>query len=135
MHKLFTGTVLALGAVSATAAQAATCDRSCLVQLGNAYLAALAKHQPNSVPLAGKVLFVENAKRLKVGEGLWQTASAGPTAFSIMVPDAQQQTLGWMGVMQRDNKPVMVAIRLKLDDGKISEAEHLVSDLRPDNMK
>ncbi|MBS1239430.1 MAG: hypothetical protein H6R45_136, partial [Proteobacteria bacterium] len=41
-----------------------------------------------------------------------------------------KETAGWIGIMQRDGKPVIVAIRLKLDPkGSIVEAEHLYAEV------
>jgi hypothetical protein len=36
-----------------------------------------------------------------------------------------------MGVLQQDGKPVILALRLKLDGGKITEAEHLIGPIQP----
>jgi hypothetical protein len=107
-------------------ASAAPCDRDCLLQATDTYLAALAEHDPAKAPLAADAKFVENLKRLKVGEGLWQTTTAGKTAFAISVPDPQLQQAGWLGMIEQSGKPVLLALRLKFDNGKIVEAEHLV---------
>ncbi len=66
-------------------------------------------------------------KAVRPGEGLWRTTTGGATKFSIHVPDPVTQSAGWIGMMERDGKPVIVAIRLKLDKGKIVVAEHLFS--------
>ena len=131
MRSSWTGLAMVLalagvGVATATAA-AATCDRACLIKATDAYLAAVAAHDPAKAPLAPDVAFVENLKRLKPGEGLWKTETGGPTAFAIYVPDPQLQQAGWMGVVQQDGKPVMLALRLRLKDGRITEAEHLVA--------
>ncbi len=127
-----------LGSVACLAlaapAAAKDCDRACLLALTDRYVAALAAHDPKAVPWSGSAAFVENITRMKVGEGLWQSASGEATAFSVHVPDAQNQTAGWIGMMARGGEPVMVAIRLKLSDGKIVEAEHLVTSVRKENM-
>jgi len=109
-------------------AEAPACDRACLLSATDQYLAALVAHDPKAAPLAETVTFVENVKRLQPGEGLWKDISGGPTDFKIAVPDVDQQQVGWLGVVQRDGKPAMVALRLKFQDGKITEAEHLVSE-------
>jgi hypothetical protein len=109
----------------ATQASAASCDRACLIKTTDQYIAALMAHDPSKAPLAKDVMFVENVKRMKPGEGLWKTASGGPTAFKIYVPDVTKQQAGWLGVIQQDGKPTMLALRLKLQDGKIVQAEHI----------
>ncbi len=111
----------------AAGAEKQSCDRACLVKLTDSYLGALAAHAPGTVPLAGNLRFVENAVRARPGEGLWKTATSGPTRFSIHVPDPVTQQAGWMGMMEQDGKPVIVAIRLKVEGGRITEAEHLVA--------
>jgi hypothetical protein len=40
------------------------CDRKCLINLMDQYLAALVKHDPSGVPLAANVQFVENAESI-----------------------------------------------------------------------
>lgn len=126
------------GAANEAETAQAACDRDCLIATTDEYLAALAAHKPSAAPLADNVVFVENTERLKPGEGLWKSATGGKTEFSIYVPDPQLQQAGWMGMMERDGKPVMLALRLKLSGGRIVEAEHLVTEPaqgRMDNLK
>ena len=70
---------------------------------------------------------------MKPGEGLWASATSAPKGFAIYVPDVDQQQAGFLGVMEREGQngtePVMVAMRLKLEGGKIAEAEHIVAGL------
>ena len=111
----------------AAQADAAGCNRACLIGVTDKYLAAVAAHDPSKAPLAPNVVFVENLKRLQPGEGLWKSASGGPTAFRIYVPDETLQQAGWIGVVQADGKPMMLALRLKVENGKITQAEHILS--------
>ena len=118
----------ALGLVSLVGtASAQACDRACLIGVTDRYLAAIVAHNPSKAPLAPGVLFVENVKRLQPGEGLWKSATGAPTAFHIYVPDPTLQQVGWMGMIQQDGKPMMLALRLKVVNGKITEAEHLIA--------
>ena len=127
-------TLLLAIALAGCAAQAATkapapttCDRDCLKALADSYIAALVAHDPHKVPLAADVKIVENAQRIKPGEGLWKTATAGPNDFKILVPDPYSQEVGGMVLIQSDGKPAQVGFRLKLVNGKITEAEHMVA--------
>ena len=104
-----------------------TCDRDCLNALADSYIAALVAHDATKVPLAADVRIVENAQRIKPGEGLWKSATAGPGEFKIVVPDAYSQEVGGMVVMQSDGKPAQLGFRLKLVNGKIAEAEHMIA--------
>ena len=108
-------------------------DRAALLKLADTYLAALVAHDPGQVPLAGDVKVVENVKRIKPGEGLWKTATSAPTEFKIVVPDPVSQGIGGLVVMQSDGKPVQVGFRLKVANGKIVEAEHMVVAMRDAN--
>lgn len=118
-------------------AHAATspCDRDCLKGLADRYVAALVAHDPAKVPLARDVKIVENLQRIHPGEGLWKTASGVPTTFRIVVPDPVAQQVGLLAVMQEEGHPIQLGLRLKLVDGKITEAEHVVvHKLRPEVM-
>jgi hypothetical protein len=114
------------------AAQAANVvlDRAALLKLADTYLAALIAHDPGKVPLAGDVKVVENVTRIKAGEGLWKTAGSPPTEFKIVAADPVTQEVGALVVMQNDGKASQVGIRLKVVNGRIVEAEHLVVAIR-----
>ena len=132
-----TGPLLAfvLAAMSWTAS-AAQCDRACLDKLVDSYLAAVVAHDPSQVQFASGVKFVENTEPLKPGEGLWKTASEGPTTFKIYVPDPVAQQVGFIAMMKESGKPIQLGLRLKVKDGKIIEAEHLIArDLQPNSLK
>ena len=131
-------TIAALGAWAALAAAgcevqetSATCDRACLVEIAEDYLAALAAHDPSRAPLADELAFVENVTRLTAGEGLWATAAGPATAFRIYVPDSVAGTVGLLTVIERATEhgvePAQLAVRLRIVERKITEAEHLVA--------
>jgi hypothetical protein len=102
------------------------CDRACLIKTANDYLAALVAHDPSDVKLAADLKYVENTERLKAGEGLWKTASAVPSAFALHVPDPVSGQIGFIGMMEESGKPIQLGLRLKVENGAITEAEHLV---------
>ena len=142
------------GADPAGPAALIVCDRQCLLDAADAYLAALVAHDPSLAPLASEAVFVENLVRKQPGEGLWQTAVDGPTAFSLLVPDEDRQSLGFLGMLTRlappqapqgasaeqlaaaaaqppVEQPVLAAFRLQFDEsGHIVEAEHLLTPVR-----
>jgi hypothetical protein len=117
--------LLALIAPLAHAAHPA-CDRDCLKGLADRYVAALVAHDPAKAPLAKDVRMVENIQRIRPGEGLWKSASAVPTTFRIYVPDVAAQQVGLLAVMQEEGKPIQLGLRLEVENGKITEAEHVV---------
>jgi hypothetical protein len=103
------------------------CDRQCLVDLMQQYVAAMVKHDPKAVPLAADVKFMENAEAMPIGKGLWETASGGPTAFQIYAADPVAQSVACLLVMKENNKDILLGAHLKVVDGKIVEAEQLVA--------
>jgi len=117
----------ALGAGNAPQATSVQCDRACLIMTTNIYLAGLVAHDPSIVKFAPNVKFVENTVPMKPGEGLWKTASAIPTTFKIYVPDVVAEQIGFLGVMEENNRPIELGLRLKIVDGQIIEAEHLIA--------
>jgi hypothetical protein len=111
--------------VSAPAAP--KCDRQCLVNLMQQYVAAMVKHDPKAVPLAADVKFMENAAAMPIGKGLWETASGGPTAFQVYAADPVAQSVACLLVMKEKDKDILLGAHLKVVDGKITEAEQLVA--------
>jgi hypothetical protein len=106
---------------------APTCDRQCLVTLMQSYLAALVKHDPKAVPFNDEVKFTENTANIPVGYGLWVTASGGPTEFQVYAADPVAQQVACLVVMKENgNQDVLLGARLRLQRGKIAEAEHHV---------
>lgn len=124
--------VLALFMAAATL-PAAGLDRAALLKVADDYLAAMVAHDPAKAPLAGDVKMVENVKRIKPGEGLWKTASSLPTDYKIVAADPINQQVGGLVVMGNGQTPAQLGFRLKLVNGKIVEAEHLVVVLDKNN--
>jgi len=101
-------------------------DRQSLVSLMEQYLAALPEHDASALPLAESVKLVENTEAIPVGKGLWETTTGGPTDFRIIVADPVSGEVAFMGVIGENNKPTILAARLKVADGLITEIDHLV---------
>ena len=116
---------------------APACDRACMTAIVDSYLSALVRHDPAGLPLNRDVKFTENTARLKVGsEGLWIGASELPTGFPIYVIDVGAGQAGFYGVMKERDKPLIIALRLKVVNGQITEIEHVLArNLRADALK
>jgi len=126
--------LLALALGPASAAQTAgggvapPCERSCMTSLVDRYLEALVRHDPAGLPLNRDVKFTENTARLEVGtEGLWVAASEVPTGPRIYAIDVGAGQAGFYGVMKERGRPLIVALRLKLVNGQITEIEHVLA--------
>ncbi len=120
----------AMGAVvvliAGAARAAAPCDRTCLVDLANRYGEALVLHRPGRLPTAAQVRFTENLAPLAFGkEGLWRTAN-GRRDFNIYAADPTRGDVVWIGIVKENDTPEMVAVRLKVVDRMITEAETVV---------
>ena len=105
----------------------AACDRSCLTAMVDTYLSALVVHDPMKVAIARTARFTENTNQLPIGEGLWLGATEAPTSFAIYVSDVGARQVGFFGVMREYDKPVMLALRLRVENKEIIEVEHLVA--------
>jgi hypothetical protein len=118
-------------------AVAPACDRACLTGMVDCYLAALVRHDPAGLPLNRDVKFTENTARLKVGsEGLWVGASELPTGFGIHVIDVDAGQAGFYGVMKERDRPLIIALRLRVVNGQITEIEHVLArNLRADAVR
>jgi hypothetical protein len=109
-------------------------DRAALIKLADDYFAALVAHNPKAVPLAGNIKTVEQVKRIQPGEGLWKTATSVPTNFKIVIPDTVSQEVGGIVIMGISGKPAQLGFRLKVENERITEAEHLIVEIsNPDN--
>jgi hypothetical protein len=115
-----------LSVLSPRPAVARDCDRACLDDLVTQYLNDMVAKNPGALPVAADIRFTENGEALKLGDGLWRTASALGT-YRQDVVDVEEHTAATQAVVLEDgNKPVLFALRLKERDGKISEAETMV---------
>ncbi|MET0280847.1 MAG: hypothetical protein ABW278_06930 [Steroidobacteraceae bacterium] len=122
--------IVAVVAAGSAHAASAPLDRAALLKLADNYVGALVAHDSSKVPMAPDAKVVENVTRIKAGEGLWKTATSGATEFRIIAADPVSQQVGGIIVMGSDGKPVQFGFRLKVVDGKITEAEHLVVAMR-----
>src|ERR1700685_3338167 len=124
-------------ALSASAfAESKHCDRACMTALTDQYLAALVKHDPAGLPLSKGVRFTENTAEIRIGDGLWVGASEAPSTFKIYAVDPASNQVGFYGVMKENDRPLIIALRLKVIDGEITEIEHILArNMRADRMQ
>jgi hypothetical protein len=101
------------------------CPRSCLDNLMNQYLQAMAAHDPSRLPVAFDVKFTENTAPLKLGEGLWATIS-GLGSYRLYADDPEMGEVAALVVVNENDVPALLFLRLKVMNGKIAEAESIV---------
>lgn len=113
-------------ALSASAHAADPCDRTCLDGFVDRYLAAVVAHDPGQLPWASRAKFTENGQAIAIGDGLWGTASA-EGHYKLYVADPEDGEVGFYGTIFENGTPVLLALRLKIDNRTISEAETIVA--------
>jgi len=84
--------------VFGAAVSAQACDRACMTGLVDQYLAAVVRHDPAGLPLSPGVRFTENTAKLRIGDGLWVSASEAPTTFKIYAVDPASSQVAFYGV-------------------------------------
>jgi hypothetical protein len=128
--KYLAGALLLAGTMTARAA--ATCDRACLEGFVDRYLDAVLAHNPKLVPLAPNVRFTEDGQHLEIGDGLWRTMHA-KGHYRLFVDDVPAGQVAFFGTIEEENRdpakgsPVLMALRLKIKDGQITEIEQLMA--------
>ena len=103
-----------------------SCDRVCLVGIMDGYMNAIFQHDPKAVPpLALDVRMTENTGQIDIGEGLLWRAKVEPTSFKIYVADPVEGQVAEQARLKIQGQDALVAVRLKIDRGKILEIEQL----------
>ena len=98
------------------------CNRACLENVVDQYLNAVVKHDPKLAPLSEDIKYTENAQVIRVGDGFWKTAQAvGSYKHIFADPDAGQVAM--MGTMWEADTLNLVSLRLRIELGRITEAE------------
>jgi hypothetical protein len=116
------------------------CDRACLEKYVDRYMDAMLAKDPSPTLFARECKFTENGVRLPLGnEGLWFGMS-GKGTYKFYIPDIETQQIAFIGTAREgaaapgaktgEGTPVAIALRLKISNGLITEAEQLV--IRPE---
>jgi hypothetical protein len=142
--------LILLGGFSTAGAQTSgsDCSREALKGLAERYLAALAAHDPSTLPLAPKVQSTENGVVVAVGQGLWRTA--GKTLLKRVLIDTHRCGIHAGGVLEEPFsaatvgspnpfspkkplpaegavRPILFGVRLQVEGGRISEIESIIA--------
>ena len=98
------------------------CDRACLENLVNQYLAAVVAHDPKRLPLSQDVRYTENDQLLDIGDGFWKTAEAIGN-YQHYFADPEFGQVAFMGTMREAGAPLLLSLRLRVELGRITEVE------------
>lgn len=110
--------------------QTALCERDCVIEKVNRYVSGLTSHQVPTDLLADDFRITENGQVIQAGEGVWQTITEQGGYQQVFVDSNLNETV-FFGAFKESEDALLLAIRLKFEEGKVSEAEHLLS--RPDS--
>jgi hypothetical protein len=103
------------------------CTRACLVDIVDGYMNAIFKHNPTAVPPPAKdVRMTENTAEIQIGEGVLWRSRVEPTSFKIHVADPVAGQVAIQTRVKIQGRDALVAVRLKIDRGKIQEIEQLL---------
>jgi len=98
------------------------CERACLEGVMNAYLGAMTAHDLSAAPLSPKVKYTENQAITVPGMGLWKSIEQIGT-YRILASDPRNGQIAFMGNARTKAGWTMLALRLRVQDGRITEAE------------
>jgi hypothetical protein len=129
MRNLALGLLLAFAPVAHTGAQSDRCDADCLEDIGDRYRAAYLAHDPRLAPFAERVRFTENNVEMPFPDGTWNTVTeeVGPP---LTLSDPHSGTVGIFTAIRQREVAGFLAIRLKVEGGRITEAEQIISTRR-----
>jgi hypothetical protein len=125
--------VLSLGARPASA-QPAACDRECLRSTMTTFLYALLKHDTSGLPVAANLRVTEDGIEKPLASlGLANTV----TRLGGYRQDILDERAGMAGVhvvVEEVGAPVLLVVRLKVADARITEIETVATRSRPDGL-
>jgi hypothetical protein len=106
---------------------AGACDRACLVGFVDQYLDALVAQDPKRLPVTANVKFTENGQRLTLGDGFWNSVTGKGTYRVDAADPAAGQVGTFVTMREAPGTPLIMALRLKVENRRISEIEVLLA--------
>jgi hypothetical protein len=113
-------------AAPAFGADDGTCDRACLYDVADRYLDALVNKDVSRAPLAPELKFTENGVQMPLPDGLWNTISTS-RGYDLKIADVRAGQVALIDVVEEHGTPGIVALRLRVQDGLITEVESVLS--------
>lgn len=124
-------TLLSVSAATHAQQSAVGCDRACLKQSLDTYMAAVFKHEPAAAHLSDDHYATENTQVVRSGAGFWNEFS-GYGAVKRGFFDPLNGSAAFLGVLrQTGGQDKIASVRIKVEGGKVSEAEWIVASQGP----
>lgn len=98
------------------------CNREYLEGVVDGYFDALVRRDPTKLPAASNIKYTENHKVLPIGDGIWRDAER-LSDYRIYAADPRAGQIGFMGAVLAAGEWTMIALRLKVREESIVEAE------------
>lgn len=119
----------ALLPAAAPAAGSELCNADCLSAIADQYRAAYVAHDRSKAPFASHVRFTENMAAMPFPDGSWDavTQEVGP---ALTFTDPATGGIGIYTAIMMHDTPAYLAIRLKVEHGRITQVEQLFSTKR-----
>ncbi len=105
--------------------QAQNCTRDSLKATVANYFKAVETHTMSALPTPTNVRITENAVEIKPGEGFFKTG--GKVQLQRTIVDTGKCSTLTQAVVNESAGPVLMAVRLKSDGGKVSEIETIIA--------
>ena len=102
------------------------CDRACLKNMLDQYMAAVTTHKPSAAPLFAGFRQTENAVVVPLGSGVWKSVT-GLGKVQRKYLDAVSGQAAFYGIVQEGTSSAVVTVRIRVEDRKITEAEWYIA--------
>jgi hypothetical protein len=106
-------------------AWAQNCNRNCLANVLDSYLAAVLAHDPAQAALASVYRHTENDIVQPLGQGMWQTAT-GLGAIQRKYFDPLTGNAVYYGIVEEGRALAIAGLRIHVDNRAITEAEWFI---------
>src|SRR4029077_13803375 len=105
---------------------AESCDRACLRTMLDQYLTSVTTHNPAAAPLFTGFRQTENAVVVKMGTGVWKSAT-GLGKVQRRYLDAVSGQAAYFGIVEEGANSAIVTARVRVENHKITEAEWYIA--------
>jgi hypothetical protein len=126
MRRIIAALAIATVMCGPALAGAADCNRACLQQHLDTYLAAVVAHKPEAGKLWVGFRQTENAVVIPEGQGVWQNVT-GLGSIQRHYLDTAQGQAGYFGTVMMGSEEAVVALRLKVQWDQNTEAEWFIA--------
>ena len=113
---------VAVAVVSAGAQAGGACNRDCLIEVTESYLAAMVARDPAKAPVTPDVRVTQNTRPMALGQGLWESIK-GVRGYKLFVTDPMAGQVALYTVVDGAERPGLLTLRMKVAGRRITEIE------------